>query len=295
MTLQAADLSRPQLEALLRWYAEAGVDLAVDGLPHDRFAEFAAEAQRRAAAPAQLASVQTSSPQTLQAPQAARAPLAAPRPLAPAALNAGEAAEAARLAAEGATSLEALQAALEAFEGCALKRTATSLVFGEGPADARLMLVGEAPGADDDREGRPFSGAGGRLLARMLAAIGRTRESVRLAHLSPWRPPGNRKLTPQEGAACLPFVRRQIELVAPDVIVCLGDGAAQALLDVREGVVRARGKPRDFTLPGAQARTIPALVMLSPEFLLRQPLYKRQTWADLRALRRTLDALAPRG
>lgn len=290
MTVQADDLTRPQLEALLRWYVEAGVDVALDGTPHDRFAEFAAEAERRARTPqtgAGPAAPQRFAPAT---PSLAGArDSAPPRPLSPAALNAGEAAEAAREAAAAAGTLDDLRAALEAFEGCALKRTAANLVFGEGPAPARLMFVAEAPGADDDRDGRPFSGAAGRLLERMLAAIGLKREEARLAHVSPWRPPGARKLTAQETAACLPFIQRQIELVAPAALVCLGDGAAQALLGVREGVLRARGKAYEYTAPGAQAHAIPALVMVGPELLLRQPLYKRQTWADLRALRAVLD------
>jgi DNA polymerase len=289
MTLQAADLSRPQLEALLRWYVEAGVDCPIDEAPHDRFAEFAAEAQARAAQISAQSAPRASAPRSAQG-----SPPVALRPLPPAALNAGEAAEAARRAAQAADTLDALRAALDAFEGCAFRRTATQLVFGEGPADARVMCLGEAPGADDDREGRPFSGVGGRLLDRMLAAAGLARASVRLAHVSPWRTPGNRKLTPQEASACLPFARRHIELVAPDVLVCFGEGAAQALLDVREGVLRARGKTHEFALDGAQGRMVPALIMLNPEFLLRQPLYKRQTFADLRALRRMVDALPPR-
>jgi uracil-DNA glycosylase family 4 len=299
MTLQAADLSRPQLEALLRWYVEAGVDCPIDEAPHDRFAEFA-EAQARAQA-AQSAAQSTAqstdlAPARSSAPLRAQgAPPAALRPLPPVALNAGEAAEAARRAAQAADTLEALRAALDSFEGCAFRRTATQLVFGEGPVDARVMCIGEAPGAEDDREGRPFSGAGGRLLDRMFAAVGLSRETMRLAHVSPWRTPGNRKLTPQEASACLPFARRHIELVAPDVLVCFGEGAAQTLLDVREGVLRARGKTHEFALGGAQGRMVPALIMLNPEFLLRQPLYKRQTFADLRALRRMVDALPPRG
>ena len=144
------------------------------------------------------------------------------------------------------SSLEELRAALERFQGCGLKATATQLVFADGAPEARIMLVGEAPGADEDRIGRPFVGRAGQLLDRMLAAIGLDRRSVYIANVVPWRPPGNRTPTPQETAVCLPFVRRQIALVGPRLLVCLGGSATQTLLGVKEGITRTRGVWRDY-------------------------------------------------
>ena len=144
---------------------------------------------------------------------------------------------------------------------------------------AKLMLVGEAPGADEDRIGKPFVGRAGQLLDRMLAACGLDRTSVYIANIVPWRPPGNRVPSPQETAACLPFVQRQIELAEPDVLVCLGGSAAATLLNLSEGIMRARGKWHDYDCNGRIIKTMP---MLHPAYLLRQPLQKRQAWQDWR-------------
>jgi DNA polymerase len=211
------------------------------------------------------------------------APSSEPPPVAP-----DEASRAARALASGARSLEELRALLEKFDGCALKRTATQLVFADGAPDARVMLVGEAPGGDEDRIGRPFVGRAGQLLDRMLAAIGLDRSTVYIANVVPWRPPGNRAPTLQETAACLPFIRRQIELVGPKVLVCLGGSSAQTLLGLKEGITRARGRWFDYALDGA---TIPALPMLHPAYLLRQPAQKRAAWRDLRTLAQALKTL----
>jgi DNA polymerase len=178
-----------------------------------------------------------------------------------------------------------------AFEGCALKATAKNLCFADGQPGARIMLVGEAPGADEDRQGLPFVGVSGQLLDQMLAAIGLDRrQHVYIANIVPWRPPGNRTPTTQEMMVCRPFVLRQIALSAPDILVTLGGPAAQALLGLT-GIMASRGKWRSLELDG---RTIPALPTLHPAYLLRNPIAKRQAWADLRALRRALDALPPR-
>ena len=139
---------------------------------------------------------------------------------------------AAREAARSATSLAKLRTILDRFEGCALRATATQLVFADGNPHARVMFVGEAPGRDEDVEGLPFVGRSGKLLDRMLAAIGLDRTSVYIANIVAWRPPGNRTPTPQESAICLPFILRQIELVDPDVLVCLGGPSSQTLLDI---------------------------------------------------------------
>ena len=168
------------------------------------------------------------------------------------------------------------------FEGCALKRTATQLVFADGVPGSRVMFVGEAPGGDEDRIGRPFVGRAGQLLDRMLKSIGLDRQNVYIANVVPWRPPGNRTPTPQETQTCLPFIERQIELANPENLVCLGGSAVRTLFGAQGGVMRARGSWFDYQRESG--RPITALAMLHPAFLLRQPAHKRFAWADMRAL-----------
>jgi len=178
------------------------------------------------------------------------------------------------------TSLDSLRQALAGLDGCALRLTAMNLVFGEGNPGSGLMLVGEAPGEEEDRQGRPFVGPGGRLLDRMLAAIGLARSSVYLTNLLPWRPPGNRSPTAGEMALCLPFARRHIELVCPKVLILLGGGPAKALLERGEPAARLRGRWFEMPFSGLGA-SIPTLVTYHPEFLLRSPSHKRDAWLDL--------------
>ena len=267
-------LSARDAAEALRWWSEAGVDLALDETPHDRFAESAAPPARRAPAP-----VAAPPPAATQDAKPAPAMTAAP----------DEAARSARETAAAARTLEELRAALERFEGCGLKATATQLVFADGAPEARIMLVGEAPGADEDRIGRPFVGRAGQLLDRMLASIGLDRTKVYIANVVPWRPPGNRTPTPQETAVCLPFVRRQIALVAPRLLVCLGGSATQTLLGAKEGITRTRGVWRDYA--SDDGASIPTLPMFHPAYLLRQPGAKRQAWADLRKLARAIEEI----
>ncbi len=200
----------------------------------------------------------------------------------------------ARTAAEIARScadLEALRQALEEFEGCALRETATRLCFADGAPDAPLMLIGEAPGAEEDRQGKPFVGPSGRLLDRMLGWIGLDRRHVWITNAIFWRPPGNRTPTATELAICQPFVERQIELLAPRVILFLGGSAARGLLGLREGVSRLRG--RQFHYRGAgHAEAIPACVTFHPAYLLRQPAQKRFAWRDFLAVRVLLEERA---
>ena len=177
------------------------------------------------------------------------------------------------------------------FEGCPLKRTATQLVFADGAPGAALMIVGEAPGAEEDRAGLPFVGRAGQLLDKMLAAIGLDRTKVYIANVVPWRPPGNRTPTTQEAAVCLPFIRRQIELCAPRILVTMGNPSTQTLLNVKDGITRIRGAWREYEI--APGRTIPVLPTLHPAYLLRSPAAKRYAWADLRALKAALDQIGP--
>jgi uracil-DNA glycosylase family 4 len=246
---------------VLAFHVAAGVDVALEEGPVDRLAENAPEAPARALKPP---------PQIEPAPR-------------PAALDA--AVFAAREAAKRCQSLDELREALVRFEGCALKVTATQLAFARGNPGARVMFVGEAPGAEEDREGVPFVGRAGKLLDRMLAAIGLDETSVYIANIVPWRPPGNRTPTPQEAAICLPFIARQIELANPDILICLGKPSMQTLLGVNEGIRSARGRWRNYN---TGTRTIRALATFHPAYLLRTPLEKRHSWRDFLAIRKAL-------
>ena len=196
-----------------------------------------------------------------------------------------EAVMAARQAAKSAGTLDELRALLEKFEGCALKGSATQLVFADGNPKAKLMLVGEAPGRDEDIEGLPFVGRSGKLLDRMLAAIGFDRTSVYIANVVPWRPPGNRTPTPQETQICLPFVLRQIELVDPDILVCLGGPSEQTLLGIKDGITKTRGRWFSFNSGKREIRAMPTF---HPAFLLRSPLQKRFAWRDFLAVKKAM-------
>jgi uracil-DNA glycosylase len=263
------------LTGLLRWYAEMGVDIAVDDAPHDRFAESRASICR-----AEMSSLPTATPETIEiSRRVMREPGTALPPEAIAA-SAWEQAAAAQ-------SLDDLRERLSRFEGCGLKATATRLVFGDGNPCAKIMFVGEAPGADEDREGVPFVGRAGQLLDKMLASIGLDRGKVYIANVVPWRPPGNRTPTPLETSACLPFTRRQIELVDPKILVCLGGASAQTLLGGKEGVMRMRGRWFAYLAGKTEIR---ALAMLHPAFLLRQPAHKKLAWQDLRMLAKELNS-----
>ncbi len=254
---------------ILAWYAEMGVTEALDETPHDHFAEATPPAPK--AASPRLLPIRDAPP--VQANPAA-------------ALPADEATRNAGALARSADTLDALKTALASFEGCALKATAKNLVFADGNPEGRLMMVGEAPGADEDRIGLPFVGRSGQLLDRMLAAIGLNRkEHVYIANLLPWRPPGNRTPTPQEVAICLPFIKRQIELADPDILICIGGPSAQGLLGLT-GILASRGKWLEYD---TGRRRIRAMATLHPAYLLRQPLQKRLAWRDLRAIRAALD------
>ncbi len=266
------------LVQLLRWYADMGVDIALDATPHDR--------TREPVAPPPGPVRENAEPISNNAPR----PRAPPLPAAPAALAApAEAAQQdAREAAASARTLAELRDHLLAFEGCGLKATATQLVFGSGEAGAEVMFVGEAPGADEDRQGVPFVGRAGQLLDKMLASIGLDRGKVYIANVVPWRPPGNRTPTPIETAACLPFTRRQIELVAPKILVCLGAPSAQTLLNSKEAITRLRGRWFDYA---AGDTAIKAIALLHPAYLLRRPADKRLAWRDMRLLAKEIGRL----
>src|SRR6187551_432954 len=262
----------PNVRQLLAFYLEAGVDCALAEEPVDRLSE--------PDAPIAPAPVRETAPPRLLRETPAATPAVPRSEMAPP----PEAAIAiAREAARTAPTLEELRALLENFDGCALKNTATRLVFADGNPEARIMFVGEAPGRDEDIEGLPFVGRSGKLLDRMLAAIGLDRTQVYIANIIPWRPPGNRTPTPQESAICLPFVRKQIELVNPDVLVCLGGPSATTLLGMKDGITKTRGRWFSFN---TGAREIRAMPTFHPAFLLRSPLQKRLAWRDFLAVKK---------
>jgi DNA polymerase len=179
---------------------------------------------------------------------------------------------------------------MTAFTGCALRTTATNLVFAEGNPKSALMLVGEAPGAEEDKQGVPFVGASGKLLDKMLAAIGLDRTHVYISNVLPWRPPGNRTPTDQEIAACLPFIAQHIALVQPKLLLFLGGVAAKSLLRTNEGIMRLRGKQVAYTAP--DGTTIPAIATFHPSYLLRSPAQKKEAWQDLLLVQALLGQLA---
>lgn len=237
---------------------------------------------------------------------AARAPAVAPAAAAPMVARAApgrataaDAVSQARAIAAAANDLEGLRAAIAAFDGCALKATATQAVFSAGVAGAPVMLVGEAPGREEDEAGAPFVGKSGQLLDRMLATIGVSRTSnLYIANVIPWRPPGNRTPSPEEIAICLPFIRRQIALARPRVLVFCGGVAAQAMLGAADGIMKLRGRWTDWRGDDASA-PVPAIAMLHPAYLLRRPQDKARAWADLLSLEAKLTqlgiALTPAG
>ena len=197
--------------------------------------------------------------------------------------------------AQGASSLVELAEAMRRFEGCSLKHTAMNLVFGDGNPAAPVMFIGEAPGADEDREGLPFVGVSGRLLDKMIAAIGLDRTSAYITNILSWRPPGNRKPTTNEVTVCLPFIRRHIELVNPDLLVLVGDTAASTLLGRREGITKLRGRWLVYRTEGpSDVREIPAMSIYHPAYLLRQPGLKRDAWRDILAIQERLSSTDPK-
>lgn len=264
-------VSRQNLEEILRFYAEAGVDDALDEVATDRFQAAQARARQPALdtpakAPPIERSFERSAAPAIRQPPAATVPDEAQAALA-------------RELARKAASLDELREMMAGFDGCNLKFTAKNLVFADGNPAGSLMLVGEAPGREEDLEGLPFVGRSGKLLDRMLAAIGVDRQtSAYIANVIPWRPPGNRTPTPHETEICRPFIERQIELVNPAILVTLGGPSAKVVLNAAEGVLKLRGNWRVHTT--ASGKQIPAMPTLHPAYLLRNPAHKRLAWRD---------------
>jgi DNA polymerase len=271
---------------LIAFHLEAGVDIAIGDEPVDRFAEPAVEQPRPVASTIEAVRRDRPAPAVRSRPDvSADFPPASGSQSASPPASAEAAVMAARQAAREAATLDDLRQMLTGFEGCALRNTATRLVFADGNPAAKLMFVGEAPGYEEDKQGLPFVGRSGQLLDKMLAAIGLDRTQVYIANIVPWRPPGNRTPTPQESQICLPFIRRQIELVDPDLLVCLGGPSMQTLLEVKDGIMKMRGKWMTYA---TGTRDIRAMATLHPAYLLRNPLAKRLAWRDFLAIRKAL-------
>ena len=265
---------------LLTFYAEAGVDGALGEEAKDWLSIEEPAPEPPARGPIAQPNAETAGrPAAQPAPPSRAAP---PRPAPP---PADAAVMAAREAARNAANLDELRNILDRFDGCGLKVSASRLVFADGNPQSRLMLIGEAPGAEEDRQGLPFVGRSGQLLDRMLAAIGLDRTKVYIANIVPWRPPGNRTPTPVETQICLPFIQRQIELVGPDILVTIGQPSTGALLNV-QGIMKNRGRWFPYQ---AGAREIRAMPMLHPAYLLRSPIGKRLAWRDLLAIKKAME------
>lgn len=269
----------PATVELLRWYLEVGVDETIQNTPVDRYAV--------AAAPPALAAQAAPIPSAAGPPPGSYGPGFAESSTP---LSAEAAVHGAVALASAANSVEELRQALLRFDGCALKKTATNLVFTDGSPNALVLFIGEAPGAEEDRQGLPFVGQSGRLLDRMLVSIGLDRRQVLISNTVFWRPPGNRTPTTVEMATCMPFLERLIELVDPKVLVTLGGPAAKAVLAESAGVSKLRGRWFSYSTPRL-SRPIPAMAMFHPAYLLRSPSQKREAWRDLLVLKKKLATL----
>jgi uracil-DNA glycosylase family 4 len=254
-----------KLVETLRWYQEMGITHAIGEAPANHAAPIRLVPQKSAPRP---------KPEVSQMLASANENLTQPPPP-----NLSDC-----------KTLEDLGRALEVFEGCALKKTATNLVFADGNPQAKVMLVGEAPGADEDRQGVPFVGVSGQLLDRMLATIGLDRTSVYITNIVPWRPPGNRQPTPQEIAMCKPFVEKHIALIHPEILVLVGNVAMKSLFNTNDGIMRLRGTWQTYTSPELST-PIKAIATYHPSFLLRSPGQKAQSWQDLLMIKRALNNL----
>jgi DNA polymerase len=255
-------LNREEMLSILEWYRAAGVDIAVGEEPVDRFAQ--------------------RPPARVIPPVAAQAER--PAEMLPLGGDPGEA----RALAAQAQTLDELEAILGAYDGCGLKLRATQLVFADGNPQAEIMLIGEAPGAEEDRQGKPFVGKSGQLLDRMLGAIGLDRTKVYIANTVPWRPPGNRTPTPEEIALCQPFLQRQVELVAPKIVMTLGGPAMQTVFQTSVGIIKMRGKWSEVAIGNHKVEAMPTL---HPAYLLRNPPAKQQAWRDLLSLKIKMEEM----
>ncbi len=296
-------MDRQALE-IMQWLNEMGDDVPLAEMPVDRFAESASLKIRAYKAKAGKAGDDSSSQahsaqahsalgkaslqERVEALKARNLPIARPEAREEATLPDETVIQSARELADSANSLEELKAVMAGFKGCNLRLTAKNLVFADGNPEAKIMLVGEAPGRDEDLQGLPFVGRSGQLLDRMLSAIGLDRTSVYITNVIPWRPPGNRTPTPAEVEICRPFIDRHLELVAPDLVVMVGGSSAKMMLQTSEGILRLRGKWQQIEISG---RKVDSIATLHPAYLLRQPAQKRLAWHDLLMIKGKLESV----
>lgn len=263
-------------EELLNFYKESGVDAILTDSPIDRFNQSAC-LEKKATQIVNVSHNQQTSPTVKLEKQ----PLLHPSPM-QGELSAIE-------IAKSANTLDELKSALLAFNGCSLKLTAKNTCFSDGTAGSPLMLIGEAPGREEDIQGVPFVGKAGMLLNKILASIGLTRNDVYIANTIPWRPPGNRTPTPREVTLCRPFIERQIHLAKPRILIALGGVATQFLTGVQNGIVRTRGKWHSYE--SDNNIKIPVMPTFHPAYLLRTPSQKKLTWIDFLEVKNRLDSL----
>ena len=273
----AANLNPEEMLEMLRFQAEIGVDeCLLDEPASGLVSEKAAEPPQEVVSASEEAVSATLSPEKSSPKQPQPSMLNAPRW-------------------QDAADLAELRGMVEGFNGSDLKKTASNMVFADGNPEAEIMLIGEAPGADEDRQGKPFVGVSGQLLDKMLASIRLDRNSVYISNILPWRPPGNRTPTTEEVAMFLPMIKRHIELIAPKIVITLGGSSTKALLGTSEGILKLRGQWFDYGTgennSGQNNSTIPMLAMLHPAYLLRTPAQKALAWKDLKALYRKAEAL----
>ena len=283
--MTASYQAKDELLSALKWQIEMGIDCALKDTAEGLYAAQSVQpvrpdppstqgAQNLATAQEKPAGVLGESP--------------APPPQFAASQNAGISIAASAGDLTSIQTLDELKAALQAFEGCALKKTASNLVFADGNLAADIMLIGEAPGRDEDRMGLPFVGAAGQLLDRMLKSVGMDRQNVYITNILPWRPPGNRTPSAEETHMLWPFLRRHIQLKAPKIIFALGGSSAKLLLNSQTGILKLRGQMADidFSDAGDGSLIIPVLPSLHPAYLLRAPNMKKQAFSDLLQLHR---------
>jgi uracil-DNA glycosylase family 4 len=269
--------SREESLAALNWLVEAGADEAVGDAPVDRFSA-------RAAAVPVVPQAAATAPKAVPRPNP---PLAQIKPTTLVPLATDGFGSAVEIAAKCRTLAE-LRSAMESFEGSQLKKLATNTVFADGNPNSRIMFIGEAPGHEEDRAGLPFVGRAGKLLDKMMAAIGLDRTRAYIINVMPWRPPDNRNPDPGEVAMCIPFLRRHIELAQPRIMIMLGAVSARHVLGLNEGIMKLRGRWLEYRIG---TEMIPVLPTLHPAYLLRQPAHKKLAWRDLQAVADKLDAL----
>ncbi len=289
--MQLDSLTSNEMLALLNWYKSVGVDMCVSDLSVDQFSLSEVKDAPASVLPQSLPGKSGGKQSPLidvkafleKKDDGPKTPLTAQSPIE----GAKGDPEQAQSLALSANNLEDLRSKLINLDGCALRMRATQLVFGDGNPDADIMFVGKAPGRDEDIQGHTFAGRSGDLLDNMLKAIGLSRSTLYLANIVPWRPPGDRNPAPHEIAMCLPFLKRQIEFVAPKILVCLGEVATRTLLGEDTNLINTRGKWHETKIG---THDLQVLTSLHPDFLLKQPAQKRQVWLDLQMIKREIEA-----